>query len=33
MTQPFRFDGDLPHLATVRRTLPCGLDVIVHADH
>jgi len=26
------FHDDLPHLATTRRTLPCGLDVIVHAD-
>jgi zinc protease len=32
MSAPFRFDGDLPHLATVRRALPCGLDVIVHPD-
>jgi len=30
---PFRFDGDLPHLLTRRRALPCGLDVIVHPDH
>lgn len=30
---PFRFEGDLPHLAVVRRTLPSGLDVIVHPDH
>jgi zinc protease len=27
-----RFDGDLPHLETRRRTLPCGLEVITHAD-
>lgn len=27
-----RFDDDLPHLDHVRRTLPCGLDVIVHRD-
>ena len=26
------FHDDLPHLATTRRTLPCGLDVIIHAD-
>ena len=26
------FDGDAPHLATRTRTLPCGLDVIVHRD-
>jgi predicted Zn-dependent peptidase len=32
MTAPFRFEGDLPHLATRRRALPCGLDVIVHPD-
>jgi predicted Zn-dependent peptidase len=33
MTAPFRFDDDLPHLASRRRALPCGLDVIVHPDH
>ena len=27
-----RFDDDLPHLATTQRTLPCGLDVVVHRD-
>jgi len=27
-----RFDGDLPHLDTHRRTLPCGLEVVVHDD-
>ncbi|MBA3500596.1 MAG: insulinase family protein [Myxococcota bacterium] len=27
-----RFDGDLPHLETRRRTLPCGLDVVLHRD-
>jgi predicted Zn-dependent peptidase len=32
MIAPFHFEGDLPHLTTVRRTLPCGLDVIVHPD-
>jgi predicted Zn-dependent peptidase len=32
MTSPFRFDGDLPHITTRRRTLPCGLEVLVHAD-
>ncbi|HEX3757744.1 MAG TPA: pitrilysin family protein [Kofleriaceae bacterium] len=26
------FDGDAPHLATRARTLPCGLEVIVHRD-
>ncbi|MDQ3369404.1 MAG: insulinase family protein [Myxococcota bacterium] len=32
MTGPLRFEGDLPHLTTHRRTLPCGLEVIVHPD-
>jgi zinc protease len=27
-----RFDGEAPHLAARRRTLPCGLDVVVHPD-
>ncbi len=27
-----RFDHDLPHLDVARRTLPCGLDVVVHRD-
>jgi zinc protease len=26
------FDDDAPHLATRTRTLPCGLDVVVHPD-
>jgi zinc protease len=26
------FEGGAPHLATARRTLPCGLDVVVHRD-
>ena len=26
------FDGEAPHLATRTRTLPCGLDVVVHRD-
>jgi predicted Zn-dependent peptidase len=26
------FDGEAPHLATRMRTLPCGLDVVVHPD-
>jgi predicted Zn-dependent peptidase len=26
------FDGEAPHLATRARTLPCGLDVVVHRD-
>lgn len=30
--EPVTFEGDLPHLATRRRVLPCGLEVIVHAD-
>ena len=29
---PIRFDGDLPHLEFERRTLACGLDVIIHRD-
>ena len=32
MTAPIRFDGDAPHLEVTRRTLRCGLDVIVHRD-
>ena len=27
-----RFDDDLPRLETRRRTLPCGLELIVHPD-
>jgi predicted Zn-dependent peptidase len=27
-----RFEDGLPHLETTRRTLPCGLDVVVHHD-
>jgi predicted Zn-dependent peptidase len=27
-----QFEGDAPHLATRVRTLPCGLDVVVHRD-
>jgi predicted Zn-dependent peptidase len=26
------FDGEAPHLATCTRTLPCGLDVVIHPD-
>jgi predicted Zn-dependent peptidase len=26
------FEDGLPHLETTRRTLPCGLDVVVHHD-
>src|SRR5580700_1742187 len=29
---PVWFDGDAPHLRVSRRTLPCGLDVVVHRD-
>jgi predicted Zn-dependent peptidase len=29
---PIAFHGDLPRLATTRRTLPCGLDVVIHPD-
>jgi predicted Zn-dependent peptidase len=32
VTAPFRFDGDLPHLVARRRTLPCGLEVVIHPD-
>jgi predicted Zn-dependent peptidase len=33
MTTPISFtDGSLPQLACEQRTLPCGLDVIVHRD-
>ena len=27
------FSGGDPHFEHERRTLPCGLDVIVHEDH
>ncbi len=33
MSGPFRFDAQLPHVTNRRRTLPCGLDVVAHADH
>ncbi len=33
MSEPVVFTDGLPHLTTNRRTLPCGLDVVVHADH
>ncbi|MGE0551488.1 MAG: M16 family metallopeptidase [Kofleriaceae bacterium] len=33
MTEPVRFDGELPSLAHRRRQLGCGLEVIVHPDH
>ncbi|MCX5747815.1 MAG: pitrilysin family protein [Proteobacteria bacterium] len=29
---PVWFDGDMPHVSVRRRTLACGLDVVVHAD-
>jgi predicted Zn-dependent peptidase len=29
---PVWFDGDAPHLRVSRRTLACGLDVVVHRD-
>jgi zinc protease len=32
MSSAIAFEHDLPRLATRRRTLPCGLDVIVHED-
>jgi predicted Zn-dependent peptidase len=32
MRSPIAFDGAAPRLAIQRRTLPCGLDVIVHRD-
>ncbi len=32
MTEPVTFVDDLPHLATRRRTLSCGLEVVVHPD-
>jgi len=32
VSSSIRLENDLPHLATRRRTLPCGLDVVVHPD-
>ncbi|HEU0032385.1 MAG TPA: pitrilysin family protein [Kofleriaceae bacterium] len=32
MTESITFEHDLPRLHYRRRTLPCGLDVIVHGD-
>ena len=32
-TAPVQFTGGLPQLAARRRTLPCGLELVVHADH
>lgn len=31
-TPAIRFDHDLPRLITRRRTLPCGLEVVIHPD-
>ena len=33
MTEPIRFADGLPHLAARRRTLPSGLEVVIHEDH
>lgn len=33
MTEPVVFEAGLPHLVSTRRTLPCGLDVVLHEDH
>jgi predicted Zn-dependent peptidase len=33
VTEPVYFSNGLPHLTAHRRTLPCGLDVVVHPDH
>ena len=33
MSEPLRFIDGLPSLATRQRRLPCGLEVVVHADH
>ena len=33
MSEPVYFTDGLPHLTAHRRTLPCGLDVVVHPDH
>jgi len=33
MTEPVTFVDGLPHLAARRRTLPCGLEVVIHEDH
>ncbi|MBA3540303.1 MAG: insulinase family protein, partial [Deltaproteobacteria bacterium] len=30
---PIRFEADLPRLTLRRRTLPCGLEVVIHPDH
>lgn len=33
MSEPVYFTDGLPHLTAQRRTLPCGLDLVVHPDH
>jgi predicted Zn-dependent peptidase len=33
VSEPVTFVEGLPHLATRRRKLDCGLEVIIHADH
>lgn len=33
MTEPVSFVDGLPHLSARRRTLPCGLEVVIHEDH
>jgi len=33
VSEPVYFTDDLPHLTAERRTLPCGLDLVVHRDH
>ena len=33
MSEPVYFVDGLPHLTAQRRTLPCGLDLVVHPDH
>ncbi|MBA3458961.1 MAG: insulinase family protein [Deltaproteobacteria bacterium] len=33
MSEPVRFANGLPHLAARRRTLPSGLEVVIHEDH
>ncbi len=33
MSEPVMFSDGLPHLVARRRTLPCGLDVVIHEDH
>ncbi|MEO7097450.1 MAG: pitrilysin family protein, partial [Polyangiales bacterium] len=33
MSEPVYFADGLPHLTAQRRTLPCGLDLVVHPAH